>query len=86
MDKIIQLFIMNGYNLHKQETLEKGFPVYVCNWNGVRHWVENKDNTIRMLSIPEGTDGETYLMDTGTLTNPSINFIREQVEKAKTLM
>lgn len=83
MEKIIEMLILAGYSLHKVETLKEGYPVYVMNYNSVRNWVEANGNTIRMVGIPEGTDGETTTYDTGTLQSPSINFIEEQLKKIK---
>lgn len=83
MKDIIELLIIEGYKIHKVETTINGFPTYVLNYNGIRNWVYLIEPHFRMYGIPEGTDGETTIYDTGMIIAPSISFIKKQIDKFK---
>jgi hypothetical protein len=83
MKDIIELLITEGYNIHKKETTANGFPTYVLNYNGIRNWAYLVESHFRMCGIPEGTDGETTVYDTGMIIAPSVSFIKGQIDKFK---
>lgn len=79
MKQIIALLISNNYYYNKQEN------AYSFTNNTIRHFAEIDKNTIRMYSCPEGTDGETCLIDTGVLQLPSLTLVKEIIQKQKNL-
>jgi len=83
MNDIVNLLVREGYQYSKRGTLENKCPTYVMNYNGIRNWVIITVDTVRMYSIPEGTDGETTVADTGVLTSPSVSLIQGVINNIK---